>query len=87
MQDLLTAAYDPIFYLHHSYVDRQLAFWQELNKLRKREIGVWGFQIYGDCMLPTIPVIFEINTLCGLLISTLNHDFFFQISLQFLRGF
>ena len=46
-----------------------------------------GFQIYGDCMLPTIPVIFEINTLCGLLISTLNYDFFFQISLQFLRGF
>ena len=36
-----------------------------------------GFQIYGDCMLPTIPVIFEINTLCGLLISTSNHDFFF----------
>ena len=36
------------------------------------------FQIYGDCMLPTIPVIFEINTLCGLLISTLNYDFFFE---------
>ena len=35
----------------------------------------------------TIPVIFEINILCGLLMSTLNHIFFFQISLQFLRGF
>ena len=28
------AAYDPIFYLHHSNVDRQYAFWQELQKLR-----------------------------------------------------
>ena len=26
------------------------------------EIRVRGFQIYGDCMLPTIPVIFEIST-------------------------
>ena len=41
-----------------------------------REIGVQGFQIYRDCMLPAIPVIFEVNTLCGLLISTLNYDFF-----------
>ena len=38
-------------------------------------------------MLPAILVIFEVNTLCGLLISTLNHDFFFQIFLQFLQGF
>jgi len=30
-----TAAYDPIFYLHHSNVDRQFAFWQELQKLRR----------------------------------------------------
>ena len=29
-----TAAYDTIFYLHHSYVDYQWAFWQELQKLR-----------------------------------------------------
>ena len=29
------------------------------------EIRALGFQIYGDCMLPTIPVIFEANTLCG----------------------
>ena len=28
------AAYDPVFYLHHSNVDRQYAFWQELQKLR-----------------------------------------------------
>ena len=37
-------------------------------------------------IIPTIPVIFEINTLCGLLITSLNH-IFFLISLQFLRGF
>ena len=29
-----TASYDPIFYLHHSYVDLQYAYWQELQKLR-----------------------------------------------------
>ena len=40
------------------------------------EIRVRGFQIYKDCMLPAIPVIFEVNTLCGHLIPTLNHDFF-----------
>lgn len=28
------AAYDPVFYLHHSNVDRQYAFWQELQKIR-----------------------------------------------------
>ena len=44
------------------------------------EIRMRGFQIYRDCMLPTIRVIFEVNTLCGLLIFTLNHAFF-QISL------
>ena len=38
-------------------------------------------------MLLAIPVIFEVNTLCGLLISTLNYDFFFKFSLQFLQGF
>ena len=29
-----TAAYDTVFYLHHSYVDYQWAFWQELQRLR-----------------------------------------------------
>ena len=29
-----TAAYDTIFYLHHSYVDYQWAYWQELQRLR-----------------------------------------------------
>ena len=28
------AAYDPVFYLHHSNVDRQYAFWQNLQKIR-----------------------------------------------------
>ena len=45
------------------------------------------FQIYGDCMLPTIPVIFEINTLCGLLISTLNYVFFFKFPYNFCGDF
>ena len=30
-----TAAYDTIFYLHHSYVDYQWAYWQELQRLRE----------------------------------------------------
>ena len=34
MGSVETAAYDPIFYLHHSYVDYQWAFWQELQRLR-----------------------------------------------------
>ena len=34
MSELKTAAYDPLFYLHHSYVDYQWAFWQELQRLR-----------------------------------------------------
>jgi len=28
------AAYDPIFYLHHSFVDLQYAYWQKLQQLR-----------------------------------------------------
>jgi len=31
----LTAAYDPVFYLHHVNVDRQFAFWQELQRIRR----------------------------------------------------
>jgi len=30
-----TASYDPVFYLHHSYVDYQFAYWQELQRLRE----------------------------------------------------
>jgi len=29
-----TAAYDPVFYLHHTYIDYVFAFWQELQRLR-----------------------------------------------------
>jgi len=29
-----TAAYDPVFYLHHAYVDYVFAYWQELQRLR-----------------------------------------------------
>ena len=31
-----TAAYDTLFYLHHSYVDYQWAFWQEVQRLRNQ---------------------------------------------------
>jgi len=34
------ASYDPIFYLHHSFVDQQYAYWQELQNLRdKPQLG------------------------------------------------
>ena len=29
-----TGSYDPIFFLHHSYVDHLFAYWQELHQLR-----------------------------------------------------
>merc|ERR1712177_47099 len=35
-----TAAYDPIFYLHHANVDRQFAFWQELQRIRRERGGI-----------------------------------------------
>jgi tyrosinase len=31
MQDPVYAAYDPIFFLHHCNVDRQLAIWEGIN--------------------------------------------------------
>ena len=34
MSQLTYAAYDPVFFLHHGYVDYQYAYWQELQKLR-----------------------------------------------------
>ena len=34
MCQLKDAAYDPIFYLHHSNVDRLYAYWQQLQTLR-----------------------------------------------------
>ena len=37
MGSLETAAYDTLFYLHHSYIDYQWAFWQELQRLK----GKW----------------------------------------------
>ena len=32
-----TGAYDPFFYLHHSYVDLQWAYWQKLQQIRKEK--------------------------------------------------
>ena len=34
MRQIETAAYDPVFYLHHTYVDYVFAYWQELQRLR-----------------------------------------------------
>ena len=34
MGTVLTAAYDPVFYLHHTYIDYVFAYWQELQRLR-----------------------------------------------------
>ena len=34
MSVINTAAYDPVFYLHHTYIDYVFAFWQELQRLR-----------------------------------------------------
>ena len=28
------ASYDPLFYLHHSFVDLQYAYWQQVQKIR-----------------------------------------------------
>ena len=36
LEQIATAAYDTLFYLHHNYVDYQWAFWQELQRLRGR---------------------------------------------------
>ena len=37
MPKIIVVSYDPIFYLLHSYVDFQYAYWQELQKIRGRE--------------------------------------------------
>ena len=34
MRVIDTSAYDPVFYLHHTYIDYVFAFWQELQHLR-----------------------------------------------------
>merc|ERR1712200_70402 len=33
-----TASYDPLFYLHHTYVDYLFAYWQELQRLRGHDV-------------------------------------------------
>ena len=44
------AAYDPIFYLHHSNVDKQYVFWQKLMEIQAKPItfsqgkGTWKMQ-------------------------------------------
>ena len=34
MDSFDTAAYDPLFYLHHTYIDYVFAYWQELQRIR-----------------------------------------------------
>ena len=34
MPNTIEASYDPVFYLHHSFVDQQYAYWQELQTIR-----------------------------------------------------
>ena len=51
------------------------------------EIRVRRFQIYGDCMYTRNPVNFDVNTLCGLLISTLDYDFFLKFPHNFWGDF
>merc|ERR1719300_1638234 len=34
MPKTIEASYDPVFYLHHSFVDQQYAYWQELQTIR-----------------------------------------------------
>ena len=45
------------------------------------------FKFMGIACIPTILAIFDINILCGLLISTLNLDFFFKFPCNFWRDF
>ena len=52
-----------------------------------REIRVRRFQIYGDCMLPTIPVIFEISTFLWTFIIYSFLWFFFKFPYNFIRDF
>merc|ERR1719342_5230 len=39
MSTISHSAYDPIFYLHHSFVDLQYAYWQKLQCLRQRDVN------------------------------------------------
>merc|ERR1711962_579424 len=38
MFEIETASYDPLFYLHHTYVDYVFAYWQELQRLRGHDV-------------------------------------------------
>ena len=38
MYSTMTSGYDPVFYLHHTFIDYIWAYWQELQKHRKKEV-------------------------------------------------
>lgn len=40
LRPTLVAAWDPVFFLHHAFVDMQYAYWQELQRLRGRPMQV-----------------------------------------------
>ena len=69
-----------IFDMHTANVYRVL-------RILNREIRVTEFQIYGDCMLPTIPVIFEISTFCADFYYPLFIMIFFKFTYNFCRDF
>ena len=37
MQSIEKAAYDPVFYLHNTFIDYLWAYWQELQRLRRKD--------------------------------------------------
>ena len=52
MGKLATAGYDTLFYLHHTYVDYQWAFWQELQRLRGQSDPTIEFEGFNEPLPP-----------------------------------
>ena len=47
-----TAGYDTLFYLHHTYIDYQWAFWQELQRLRGQSDPTIEFEGFNEPLPP-----------------------------------
>ena len=54
MATLEMSSLDPVFYLHHTYIDHQFAYWQELQKLRGKPSIPDTPELYST-RLPLIP--------------------------------
>ena len=52
MRVIDTSAYDPVFYLHHTYIDYVFAFWQELQPLRGQNKVPAAIQELADPLPP-----------------------------------